>query len=55
MSLKDWQDNGWLKPHKTDKEEIANLLSIVKRDINDAKNNTLSPDWQFGIAYTTPL
>ena len=28
MSLKDWLDNGWLKPHQTDRQEIANLLLL---------------------------
>ena len=26
MSLTQWQNNGWLRPHKTDKEEIASKL-----------------------------
>lgn len=55
MSLKDWSDNGWLKIHKTDKQEIQNLLKIVERDISDANNTSLSPDWQFGIAYNAAL
>ena len=55
MSLKDWQDNGWLKPHKTDKEEISNLLAVVERDLKDAGTYGLSPDWQFGIAYNAAL
>jgi len=44
MSLKQWADNGWLKPHKTSKEEIANLLAIVERDLADAANESISPD-----------
>ena len=55
MNLKDWQDNGWLKQHTTDKQEIANLLSIVERDLNDAGNTTVSSDWRFGIAYNAAL
>lgn len=55
MSLKDWQDNGWLKPHKTDKGEISSLLAVVERDLKDAKISGLSPDWQFGIAYNAAL
>ena len=35
MSLQDWQNNGWLRPHKTDREEIANLLAIVERDMTE--------------------
>ncbi|MBR4372046.1 MAG: hypothetical protein IKS92_13435 [Victivallales bacterium] len=55
MSLKDWSDNGWLKPHRTDRQEIANLLSIVERDIADAEVSELSADWRFGIAYNAAL
>ena len=55
MSLKDWLDNGWLKSHQTDSQEIANLLAIVERDLADASLNDLSVDWQFGIAYNAAL
>jgi hypothetical protein len=55
MSLKQWADNGWLKPHKTSREEIANLLAIVDRDLSDATNESISPDSRFGIAYNAAL
>jgi hypothetical protein len=55
MSLKQWADNGWLKPHKTSREEIANLLAIVERDLADAANESISPDSRFGIAYNAAL
>ena len=55
MNLKDWQANGWLKTHHTDYQEISNLLTIVERDLADAKNESLSPDWQYGIAYNAAL
>ena len=54
MSLKQWLDNGWLKPHSTSKEEITNLLNIVDRDLQDTGCN-LSDDWRFGIAYNAAL
>ena len=50
MSLKKWLDNVWLRKHKTDKQEIANLLQIVDRDLRDAKEKSISQDWRFGIA-----
>jgi len=50
MSLKQWADNGWLRPHKTSAKEISDLLRIVKRDLQDAAGS-ISADWQFGIAY----
>lgn len=55
MSLKKWLDNSWLRKHKTDKQEIANLLQIVDRDLKDAKEKSISQDWRFGIAYNAAL
>ena len=55
MSLKQWASNGWLKSHKTSAEEVANLMAIVERDLQDASKKTLSDDWRFGIAYNAAL
>lgn len=55
MSLLQWQNNGWLRPHTTDKIEIANLLAIVDRDMEDAAAAGISDDWKFGIAYNAAL
>ncbi|MEW6387076.1 MAG: hypothetical protein AB1491_06135 [Thermodesulfobacteriota bacterium] len=52
--MQQWADNGWLEPHVTSPEEIANLLSIVDRDLADAGGG-ISPDWRFGIAYNAAL
>ncbi len=54
MSLKDWLNNGWLRPHKCTREDIQNLFEIVDRDIADAESG-ISPDWRFGIAYNAAL
>jgi hypothetical protein len=54
MSLKQWEDNGWLKPHRTSRQEIGNLLNIVERDLTDASEK-ISADWRFGIAYNAAL
>ncbi len=54
MSLKQWANNGWLRPHRTSREEINNLLSIVDRDLVDAQRD-ISPDWSFRIAYNAAL
>ena len=54
MSLKQWADNGWLRPHKTSPKEVAGLLAIVERDLVDAEGN-ISADWRFGIAYNAAL
>jgi len=55
MTLKQWADNGWLKPHKTNRQEVGNLLVIVRRDLADAQVGGISPDWRFGIAYNAAL
>ena len=55
MSLQDWQNNGWLRPHKTDRQEISNLLAIAERDMADAAAKDISDDWKFGIAYNAAL
>jgi len=54
MTLKQWSDNGWLRPHKTTPEEIENLFQIVDRDLKDASSE-LSANWRFGIAYNAAL
>jgi len=54
MTLEQWKQNGWLKVEPTSSAEIANLLAIVKRDIEDARSS-ISSDWQFGIAYNAAL
>jgi hypothetical protein len=53
--LKDWEANGWLRPHKTSRQEIGNLLAIVRRDLTDARSEAISSDWRFGIAYNAAL
>ena len=54
MTLKQWFENGWLKPHQTTHDEIENLFQIVDRDLQDAASD-LSADWRFGIAYNAAL
>ena len=54
MRLQQWADNGWLRPHQTTPSQIADLLAIVERDIEDSDRD-LSVDWQFGIAYNATL
>ena len=54
MSLRDWLDNKWVRPHVTSKKEITNLFAIVDRDLKDARGS-ISSDWRFGIAYNAAL
>lgn len=55
MSLADWQKNGWLKPHKTNRNEIAELMAVVDRDLAASKTPGLHNDWSFNIAYNAVL
>ena len=54
MSLRDWAESGWLRSHKTTKDEIGGLFGIVERDLADARRD-ISADWRFGIAYNAAL
>ena len=55
MSFADWVKNGWLVAHKSSKQEIANLLGIVARDLKDSQAKGVSDDWRFAIAYNAAL
>ena len=55
MTLIDWQRHGWLTPHQTSRQEIAGLLAITERDLEDSTHRELSPDWQLNIAYNAAL
>jgi hypothetical protein len=37
VSFAEWVKNGWLVAHKSSKQEIANPLGIVARDLKAAK------------------
>jgi hypothetical protein len=54
MTLQSWAEHSWLKAEPTSREEVANLLAIVERDLGDA-TGPISPDWRFGIAYNAAL
>ena len=55
MSLESWYKNGWLRPYRTSPSQIAELFAIATRDLEDARTERLSTDWQFGIAYNAAL
>jgi uncharacterized protein (UPF0332 family) len=55
MSLDLWCKNGWLRPHRTNRAQVSELFAIVDRDLEDARTERLSSDWQFGIAYNAAL
>lgn len=55
MTLQKWVEFGWLRPHRSSRKEIEGLLSIVDRDLSDARERRISADWRFGIAYNATL
>lgn len=55
MTLKRWLENRWLVEHRTTREEIASLCSVIDRDLRDAGVSGLSPDWRLAIAYNAVL
>ena len=55
MSLETWFKNGWLRPYRTSPSQIAEHFAIADRDLEDARTDRLSTDWQFGIAYNAAL
>jgi len=55
MSLELWKRNGWLREYKTSAQEVADLLTLVERDLTDAAREEISTDWRFNIAYNAGL
>lgn len=55
MGLENWMANGWLTEHRTSPQEIAELLGIVDRDLEDCAVPGLSSDWRLNIAYNAAL
>ena len=55
MSLTDWERNGWLTTHTTSRQEVGDLLALIRRDLHDSRSADLSADWRFNIAYNAAL
>jgi hypothetical protein len=53
--LQDWARNAWLIEHQSSPQEIADLLALADRDLNDCRAKGLSEDWQMAIAYNAAL
>ena len=50
MTLDDWLSNRWLTRHSTAPQEIADLLAVVDRDLDDCRVPGLSPDARLSLA-----
>ena len=55
MSIDNFIKSGVLIKQESSKDEIADLLKIVERDLEDSAQTEISNDWQFGIAYNAAL
>ncbi len=55
VSLSDWLKNAWLIEHETSPQEVADLLGLIDRDLNDCRSPGLSADWKMAIAYNAAL
>jgi len=55
MTLEQLLADGKLVIHRTSRQEIASLLNVVERDIDDASVEAISADRRFAIAYNAAL
>jgi len=55
MNLKSFLAKDRIRPHKTSRPEISDLLRIVERDLTDASIPQLSTDRRFATAYNAAL
>lgn len=55
MTLETWLAAGWLKRHETSPQEIADLLAVVDRALENAAVEGLTPDARIGLAYPAAL
>jgi hypothetical protein len=53
--LNDWLNSDWLTEHQVSRQEIADLVTVIDRDLKDCHSSGLSPDWQMAIAYNAAL
>jgi len=55
MTLQKWQADGLLRPHRTSRKEIAELLAAADQDLVDCGTPGLSAVWRLNIAYNAAL
>lgn len=55
MTLETRLGHGWLKHHETSPQEIADLLAVVDRGLENAAVPGLTPDARIGLAYPSAL
>lgn len=55
MTLDEWVQNKWLKPHSSSRQEVKELLAKIDRDLAEAEKPVISADWRLAIAYNACL
>jgi hypothetical protein len=55
MSFPEWLKLGWLRPHRTSRDEVAGLRAVIERDLRTSGDPNLDGDWRFAIAYNAAL
>mgnify|MGYP001346066631 CR=1 FL=1 len=55
MTLKQLEQEGRIRPHRTSKKEISGLFELIKRDMRDASFPGLSSDRRFATIYNAAL
>jgi hypothetical protein len=53
--LKLYLNNRWIRKHESSSDEIARLLAIADRDIQQCRTPGLGSEWRFDIAYNAVL
>jgi|SRR5271155_2024607 len=51
MSYKLWQDNSWIIPQTTSKEEVARALLRIEEQLKDAESSTISRGTALGAGH----
>lgn len=54
-TLRELEQEGKIRPHRTSKKEIQDIFALIKRDIEDASSTTISYDRRFATVYNAAL
>ena len=55
MTLARYLEHGWIRRREASRDEIAGLLAIADRDIEQSQTPGLGAEWRFSIAYNAAL
>jgi len=55
MTFQDWLARRILQPHRTSRDEITSLVSLIDRDLKVSRTPGLDPDRRYNIAYNAAL